>query len=474
MKHSMLRRLVANQLFVLLLFVALTTANLLWQFYREGVGEYDRHMLGTARTLLQAVEPLRDKPEVMRHDITVLANTLRLLYAEEKTRKPLGETDYQLVVRLLDASGKELFQSPANLQLPAASVYSESQDFELNKRRWRSRSVRSDSGALTLQLAETEDGLDGDVASLVWKFIFVPTVFFLPIAGLLTWLVSRRGLSPLHDLAQMIAKRTPNDLHPLGRVTKIVETAPVVQEINALLDRLRATLAREREFLADAAHELRTPLAVVQAQSHVLRHAVDEAGRRRAAQELELGVGRAAGLINTLLVSARVSGEDFSPRLELLELNALVQERVALLSSLATSKSIELSLNAKARVKVSIDRESFVSAVDNVIDNAIRYTPVGGCIVIDIEVDANSRVSLRVADNGVGIPRELHDRVFERFFRVNSSEQVGSGLGLSIVKRVLALHGGEVKLSTGLDQRGLAVALTLPSAMGAAMGAAMV
>jgi signal transduction histidine kinase len=474
MKHSMLRRLVANQLFVLLLFVALTTANLLWQFYREGVGEYDRHMLGTARTLLQAVEPLRGKPELMRHDITVLANTMRLLYAEEKTRKPLGETDYQLVVRLLDASGKELFQSPANLQLPAASVYSDSQDFELNKRRWRSRSVRSDSGELTLQLAETEDGLDGDVASLVWKFIFVPTVFFLPIAGLLTWLVSRRGLSPLHDLAQMIAKRTPNDLHPLGRVTKIVETAPVVQEINALLDRLRATLAREREFLADAAHELRTPLAVVQAQSHVLRHAVDEAGRRRAAQELELGVGRAAGLINKLLVSARVSGEDFSPRLEMLELNALVQERVALLSSLATSKSIELSLNAKARVKVSIDRESFVSAVDNVIDNAIRYTPVGGCIVIDIDVDANSRVSLRVADNGVGIPRELHDRVFERFFRVSSSEQVGSGLGLSIVKRVLALHGGEVKLSTGLDQRGLAVALTLPSAMGAVMGAAMV
>jgi signal transduction histidine kinase len=469
MNRSMLRQLVANQLLVVVLFALLTTTHLIWQFFREGAGEYDQHMLGTASTILKSVEPLRDKPELMLHDLAVVTQSVRAIFAQEKTQRPLGESDYQLVVRLLDRAGQVLYQMPPGIKLPAASALEAHFRFEADKRQWRSTTVHSQTSGLVLQLAETENAADRDMLGIVLRFIVLPTVVFLPFAGLMTWWVSRRGLSPLHDLAQMIAKRTPNDLHPLGRVTKIVETAPVVQEINALLDRLRATLAREREFLADAAHELRTPLAVVQAQSYVLRHAVDEAGRRRAAQELELGVGRAAGLINKLLVSARVSGEDFSPRLEMLELNALVQERVALLSSLATSKSIELSLNAKARVKVSIDRESFVSAVDNVIDNAIRYTPVGGCIVIDIDVDASSRVSLRVADNGVGIPRELYDRVFERFFRANSSEQVGSGLGLSIVKRVLALHGGEVKLSTGLDQRGLAVALTLPSAMGASM-----
>jgi two-component system, OmpR family, sensor histidine kinase QseC len=464
MKHSMLRRLIANQLFVLVLFAALTTANLLWQFHREGAGEYDQHMKNMAGMFLRSIEPLRDKPDVMLHDVAVLADAVGYSLAMEKTRKPPGETEYQFVVRLLDASGKQLFQSPASLRLPADSTTAQAQDFELDGRRWRSRTLRSDSGAFVMQLAETEDGLTRDLADIVWKFIFVPMVLFLPIAGLLTWLVSRRGLSPLHDLAQMIAKRTPNDLQPLGHVTKIVETAPVVQEINALLDRLRATLAREREFLADAAHELRTPLAVVQAQSHVLHHAVDESDRRKAAQELDLGVGRAAGLINKLLVSARVSGEDFSPRLEMLELNALVQERVALLSSLATRKNIEMSLNANARVKVSIDRESFVSAVDNVIDNAIRYTPAGGNIEIEIVQDRGTVVMLRVADNGVGIPPELRERVFERFFRVDSSEQVGSGLGLAIVKRVLALHGGQVSLSTGLNQRGLAVALTLPTA----------
>jgi signal transduction histidine kinase len=462
MNRSMLRRLVANQLLVVVLFAVLTTTHLVWQFFREGAGEYDQHMLGTARTILKAVEPLRDRPEQMLHDLGVATQSIRAIFAQEKTKRPLGESDYQLVVRLLDGAGQVLYQMPPDIKLPTVSALQEHFSFESDKRQWRLSTVHSKTSDLVLQLAETENAADRDMLGIVLQYIVLPTVVFLPFAGLMTWWVSQRGLSPLHELANMISKRTPNDMQALGPVALYTETAPVVKEINELLERLRATLAREREFLADAAHELRTPLAVVQAQAHVLRHAVEDSEKSKAALELDLGVGRAAGLIKKLLVSARVSGEDFAPRLEWVDLNAFVQERVALLSTLAAHKHIEMELNVKSRVRVHIDRESFVSAVDNVIDNAIRYTPVGGAIVIDIDVDAHSQVSLRVADNGVGIPRELHERVFERFFRVNSSEHVGSGLGLSIVKRVLALHGGDVKLSTGLDQRGLAVAMTLP------------
>jgi signal transduction histidine kinase len=470
MNKSMLHRLITNQLLVVVLFAALTTTHVLWQLFRAGAGEYDQHMRGTALTLLQVAEPLRDKPEQMLHDLTLVSQSVRQLFAMEKSKQPLGSTDYQLIVRLMNAQGQTLFQSPptSHLQLPAASLNADNLGFELNQQRWRSRVLRSPSGQLTIQLAETESGADNDAADIVWRFIVIPTLVFLPFAALLTWFSSRRGLSPLSDLAQLIATRTPNDLRALGPVTIYAETAPVVMEINALLERLRTTLAREREFLADAAHELRTPLAVVQAQAHVLHHAASEADKNKAAAELDLGVGRAAALINKLLLSARVNGEDFAPRLEWVDLNAFVQERVALLSSLAASKRIEMELNVAVKVQVHIDRESFMSAVDNVIDNAIRYTPAGGCIVIHIEQGPGTLVSLRVADNGVGIPRELHERVFERFFRVNGTEQLGSGLGLAIVKRVLALHGGDVKLSSGLHQRGLMVDLTWPGATQAA------
>jgi signal transduction histidine kinase len=462
MKKSLLNRMVIHQLLVVVLFAVLTTTNLLWQFYREGAGEYDQHMLGTAQELLQAVEPLRDRPEAMLHDIAVLADFTRSVFAMEKTRMPLGKSSYELVVRLVDNTGQQLFQSPSNVRLPAEAGQADRFSFEQDDRRWLVRTVKSASGKLALQLAETEDGPDSDVSAIVLKFIVLPTIAFLPVAGLLTWLAARRGLSPLRDLAQLIARRTPNDMQALGPVTMVAETAPVVQEINGLMARLRATLTREREFLADAAHELRTPLAVVQAQAHVLRHALDEAAKSKAALELDMGVSRAAALIKKLLLSARVSGEDFAPQLEEVELNALVQERVALLSSLAARKRIEMSLLATSREKVRVDRESFASAVDNVVDNAIRYTPEGGSIEIEIVRTNDAWVRLRVADNGVGIPGELHERVFERFFRVNNNEQVGSGLGLAIVKRVLHVHGGDVSLSTGLDKRGLAVAMTLP------------
>jgi signal transduction histidine kinase len=464
MKKSLLNRLVLNQLFVVVLFAVLTTTNVLWQLYREGEGEYDQHMLGTAQVLLQAVEPSRDRPEVMLHDMALLADSIRSIIAMEKKKARLSESKYELVVRFVDRSGATLFQTPAHIRLPANSAQLEQTSFEWDQRQWRSRSLKNASGDLTLQLAETENGVDGDAADVILRFIVIPTILFLPIAGLLTWLAARRGLSPLRDLAQLISRRTPNELQALGPVARYAETAPVVQEINGLMARLRDTLAREREFLADAAHELRTPLAVVQAQAHVLRHAIDEPAKNKAALELDMGVGRAAALIRKLLLSARVSGEDFAPQLQEIELNALVQERVALLSTLAARKQIEMSLVATSRVKVRVDRESFASAVDNVVDNAIRYTPAGGNIEIEIVRSNDAWVRLRVADNGVGIPGELHERVFERFFRVNNNEQVGSGLGLAIVKRVLHLHGGEVSLSTGLDQRGLAVAMTLPGA----------
>jgi signal transduction histidine kinase len=465
MKKSMLRRLIANQLLVVALFAMLTAANVVWQFGRDGEGEIDKQMLLTAQGLLNAVEPLHKEPEVMQRSLNVLANFTRSQFTESRRNHSFDATRYEVVVRLLDASGAPLFQSPPDVRLPADSFKPEIRSFDLNQQHWHSRTVRSDRTGLQIQFAETDEGTVSDLASILFTYVALPTLMFMPFAGFVTWAVSRRGLSPLRSLADMIAHRTPHDLQALGRVEHFDETAPVVTEINALLERLRATLARERDFLADAAHELRTPLAVVQAQAHVMQHAAHEAQKKQAAHELDAGVSRAAELINKLLVTARLSGDDFSPRLESLDLTALVQERVALLSTLAARKQIEMELKARSRVEVRVDRETFVSAVDNVIDNAIRYTPNGGSIVIEIAKEDDARISLRVADNGVGIPQELHERVFERFYRVNSSEQLGSGLGLAIVKRVLALHGGGVSLSTGLNQRGLAVAMTLPGGL---------
>jgi two-component system sensor histidine kinase QseC len=164
------------------------------------------------------------------------------------------------------------------------------------------------------------------------------------------------------------------------------------------------------------------------------------------------------------LLSARVAEEDFAPRFQRVNLADFAQDRVASLSAIALKKNIEIELRAEAPCEAHIDKVTFTSAFDNVLDNAIRYTPAGGAIAVHVHNTPSRDVLVRVSDNGVGIPSELHQRVFERFFRVTGSDQQGSGLGLAIVKQVIDLHGGHVSLAEGVNGKGLTVELKLPVA----------
>jgi two-component system, OmpR family, sensor histidine kinase QseC len=461
-KPSLLRRLVINQLLVIVGFALLAMANLTWVFYRDGDGDLDHFLLQQARVMVERLEPLRGHPDQFAHDAALMAVLTRNSFALQKTKKPYGESSFDLAIRVRDASGRVLFVSPSKTPVPWEKSRQEALAAKSGERAWRLNAVNSKDGALSLQLAETAEAADEDFVDIVLRFMVTPLLVFLPFAGLMTWWASHRGLSPMRELAALISRRSPNDLKALAPLTVYAETSPLVNEINSLLAKLRATLARERDFLADAAHELRTPLAVIQAQLHVLQHAGNDTERGASVDELNQGIARAAGLIQKLLLTARVSSEEFVPRMEVVDLTAFTQERLAQLSTLAARKNIEMELRAPPRVQVRLDRETFVSAVDNVIENAIRYTPAGGHVWVEIDRLGASQVRLRVTDDGMGIPPEMHERVFERFFRVNAGDTQGSGLGLAIVKRVLSLHGGQVSLSAGANSRGLAVSLTVP------------
>ncbi len=461
-QRSLRRRLVICQLLVVVFFAMLTMGNVLWQFYRQGEGEYDKYVAGTAQSVMALIEKRNNAPEQTIARLAALDDLIVYMVALEKTNAPPKDNALQTCVRVANQFGQEIYRTPGSAHLPLASQPLGNSRFSVINEQWRTHKLQSADGKFTVQFAQMHSMADSHLLGIIFSFIIVPTICFLPIAGLITWFAAARGLSPLDDFAAMISRRSQNDLKPLEPTTRYAETEPVVNEINSLLQKLDTTLKRERNFLADAAHELRTPLAVIQTQVHVLKHAASESEKNMASDELNIGIDRAASLIQKLLLTARVSDDNFAPRFEPVDLTAFVQERIAMLSSLAAKKQIEMELTAPARCYVTIDKETFISAIDNVIDNAIRYTSVGGAIMIEIESLPNSRVRLRVADNGAGIPAELHERVFERFYRVAGSEQAGSGLGLAIVKRVLALHGGDVALSPGLDQRGLAVDLTMP------------
>ncbi len=461
LRRSLLRRMMIVQLLVVVTFSLLTICNLLWEFKKTGHGELDQDLRMIAQAIAVSIGSGNNPPELILQN----ARAVGSLLMEIERLKASNDADtqyYAFVLRVASATGQTLYQTPGHRLLRLDDQQNTFYDFEQNHQTWRAYNYKVPQQDLLIQVGQTSSKVNGEIFSIIKKYIVWPLLLFLPVAALVTWLTSAGVLRPLRELADMISLRSPSDMRPLERVREYAETQPIVQEINALLQKLDSTLQRERNFLADAAHELRTPLAVIQAQVYVLKHATNEAEEINATSELNLGIERAASLIQKLLLTAKVSGDDFEPRLEVVNLSAFVQERIATVSVLAVRKNIDIELQAPHSCSVHMDRETFVSAVDNVLDNAIRYTPEGGQIRVFVELMDGGRVRLRVADNGQGIPQELHERVFERFFRIAGTEQQGSGLGLAIVKKVLALHGGEVVLSKGLNQRGLSVNLTMP------------
>lgn len=462
-ERSLLRRLVTSQLSVVIFFCLLAAGNFYWQTYKTGEGEVDMQIAMTTKILSATLEQNKSSPALLKQNAAFIDSMMQVAIKyclEGRTDNPNA---ILAAIRITSADGSEIYRSSRFAELLFASAPVDSREFTFNDREWRGSRHTNADRSITAQLVVSSTPLTDGTYDVIGKYILLPLLVFLPLAALMVWFFTINGLSPLRKFAEMIAGRTPNDMRPLERITPYTEITPLANAINSLLQKLETTLNRERNFLADAAHELRTPLAVVQAQVHVLKHAKTEVEKNIASAELNIGISRAASLIQKLLLTARVSVDDFTPRFEATNLTAFVQERIALFSVLAASKSIDLELEAPTIYRAYIDRETFASAIDNVIDNAIRYTPPSGAIRVEIASCDNDKVRLRVIDNGQGIPPELHERVFERFFRVAGTEQQGSGLGLAIVRRVLSLHRGDVTLSSGLDKRGLSVELTLPT-----------
>lgn len=289
-----------------------------------------------------------------------------------------------------------------------------------------------------------------------------PLLYGLPLLVLPLWLLFRLGFAPLTRIGAQISARSAQDLTPLPP-TRYVELAPLVNAVNSLMARLQQRLDREHEFLADAAHELKTPLAVIQLSAEALEQP-DGEGRQEAQERLRLGVQRATHTVHQLLALARSGADSLDVSKSHHDLVDLVRERVALASGLAVQRRIELELDAPEQLPLWLNRESICSLVDNLVDNAIKYSPEGGQVLVQLQAEGES-VLLRVSDQGPGIPLDLRQHVFERFVRLPQQGQAphGSGLGLTIVERAAAQHGATVELLDGPEGRGLTVQLRLPT-----------
>ena len=286
-----------------------------------------------------------------------------------------------------------------------------------------------------------------------------PMLLAFPFILLPAWLAVSRGLLPLRELVNAVQARAPDDFSPLALRLRYAELQPLVLAFDALLERARLGLQREKGFVQDAAHELRTPLAVVAAQAHRLAHAGAEE-RPAAQQAVERAVARASHLVQQLLTLAALDRRGAGPSREV----DVVEEARAILIAVApraAGRRIEVSFDSPDRLPARLDMAAFHSVLENLLNNACAYCPPGSRVAVRLQGEAG-RLRLTVADDGPGIAPQERERVFERFYRGAGMGASGAGLGLSIVRQALDRLNGHIALGPGLDGAGVGFIVELP------------
>lgn len=408
---------------------------------------------GIIATLLVYIQARDEVAEVYDKELKEIALTLRNqedLSVTQSAFQNADEDEDGIVVSAWDRGGRPVFGLARGRTVPStgrqgyATVIWEDQP-------WRVY-VATGSGG-TVEVAQPISARARVAMGIVTR-ILLPTIPVAVALIVLMWLSVNRGLKPLADVAGVLAARTGATLDSVVINNAAREVIPFISALNDLLDRLRREVTKQKHFVSDAAHELRTPLAALQLQLELIEAADSIAERNAALAQLRRGIERLTHLTQQLLMMARLDPEDAERTTQVLDLSEIAVGVMGALWPLAKAKNIDLGSVEHGRMLVQGDPERLRVLLTNIVDNAIKYTPSGGKVDINLR-QCGRRVELEVIDTGCGVPAEERDRVFDRFYRGIGQSTDGSGLGLAIVKRIAERCGATITLESGSNGHGL-------------------
>lgn len=338
-------------------------------------------------------------------------------------------------------------------------------DLRIGKHDWRIFALRDDRSGLLVQVGERQ-AFRAELVRYITRNTLTPLLVALPVLALMIWVVVGRALAPLQQVAREVSRRAPEALQAIDDRGTPREIHGLVLALNKLFERVDNALARERQFTADAAHELRTPLAALKTHLQVAHGNSAEQATRSSLKQALTGVDRATHSVEQMLTMARADADKARDMINAeVDLRAVAVAVVSDMSQLAYERDIDLGVESSEPALVHGDEAALQVLLRNLVDNALRYTPSGGSATVTVGKDAAGPF-IRVADSGKGIPEAERATLFNRFHR-GAGEQAagtsGSGLGLSIVQRIAHLHGATVTLGEGINGNGLVVTVSLPA-----------
>lgn len=347
-----------------------------------------------------------------------------------------------------------------SLSAPKYPLTSEQDGFSykhIDDNTWRTFTTYNPKSETRVVVAEKSDSRNELGHRIALDDLYIMLLTF-PLSGLLIWIIIGKALDTLDKVAKEVANRAPTYLEPVNVENIPQEIKPVIDELNKLFFRLQQGFEREKRFAADAAHELRTPLAALKTQAQVALRTDDITERKEALNNVVEGVNRSTHITQQLLTMSRlVPDAHHLNDLSKINLPKLAAEIIANIAPYAVEKQIDIELEtSQDNLVIQGNLTALSILIRNLVDNAIRYTPEGGNVLIKISHD-NNNISLKVIDSGPGVPPELRNRVFERFFRVLGNKSPGSGLGLAIVQQIAKFHNATVTLDSPPSGNGLEI-----------------
>lgn len=370
-------------------------------------------------------------------------------------------TSQHLLFQVWNHDGKMLFHSNNLILSPLADVPLGFSDKIIQGNDWRvyaNIDIKSNDKIVVAELYDIRYRLVDEIARNNAYILLVS----YPIFGILIWIIVGLALRSITRVTSEISNRASTYLEPVGSTNIPVEIKPLVSELNQLFVRLKLAFDRNKRFAGDAAHELRTPLAALKTQAQVALKADNPQDQNNALMKVMQGVDRSSHVVAQLLTLSRLSQEEALNDITPIDLHKLATEIVAYLVPIALEKNIEIELvSPPEEVMILGNDTSLGILIRNLVDNAIRYTPEDGAVKVEL-IETKREVILRVTDTGPGIPVELRERVFERFFRILGTAAPGSGLGLAIVSQIAELHHAQIHLSTPSAGKGLQFDVAFP------------
>jgi two-component system sensor histidine kinase QseC len=407
----------------------------------------------------QVVQPYLDEQLTKIYSFIILLDK----HPREKTTVTLPEKhdEQHLIFQVWDPSGKLVIDTPTRITQSLRNVPIGFHDVLINGHDWRVYADLDPNTKNKIVVAELYDFRNQLADKITENNAYILLVTY-PIFGILIWIIVGLALRSITRVTNEISSRASTYLEPVNAANIPIEIKPLVDELNQLFIRLKLAFDRNKRFAGDAAHELRTPLAALKTHAQVALKSENEIERSNALLKVIQGVDRSTHIVAQLLTLSRLNQEDALNDVKPIDLHRLTTETVAYIVPIAVEKNIEIELAPPPASTIVMGNDIALGIlIRNVVDNAIRYTPKNGDIKIQI-LNNNNAITLRVIDSGPGVPVELRERIFERFYRVIGTKASGSGLGLAIVSQIAELHKAHISLSVPTNGIGLQFDVSFP------------